>query len=243
MKILKRLIHTIGFWTIISSSFVIHSLIAPVVALFSKRSKRDVYFYLIMPFIRLNQWTTQMPLTVYGRENIPKEGGFILISNHQSLADIPLYMLSVNKPIAFFAKKELLRVPILGSALVKMEHESVDRSSPKNAIKEMNAAVEKIKNGKRVMVFPEGTRSVDETLLPFKKGAFMMSVQSGCPIVPACIQNSGYAIHKTRWYTQPSPVTITFLTPLFPKENSKEEAERLRQEAHKKIKEVLDKKQ
>ncbi len=232
MRFIFRLIHTVGFWVVISSSFFIHSIITPFINMASKKASRDVYFDMCLPFIRFNQWTNQMPLTVIGREHLPEGKGYILCSNHQSLADIPLYMRAVGKHIGFFAKKELLSVPILGWDLKKLDNEIVDRKNPKAALKEMEASADRVKNGKRVLIFPEGTRSLDGHILPFKKGAFVLAAKSGAPVIPAYIHMSGYCIHKTRWYTQPGPVTIVIGKPIYPhkNENSAAEAERLKAE-------------
>lgn len=135
-------------------------------------------------------------LEVSGVENIDSGRSYIIISNHSSHFDIPtMYAALPTLQIRYLAKMELSRIPIFGRALVAAGHIMVDRSDRSKAIKSMRAARERILAGTSVSVFAEGTRSKDGRLAPFKKGGFMVSLETGVPILPLSIVG-GWRIHQ-----------------------------------------------
>ena len=96
---------------------------------------------------------------MHGQENIPQDTAVVLIGNHQSYLDIPVLMGYVNKPIAFIAKSEILKVPVLSKAMKLMQCTFLVRTDMKQSVKAMAEAVETIKKGYSMVIFPEGTRS------------------------------------------------------------------------------------
>ncbi|SVC55466.1 uncharacterized protein METZ01_LOCUS308320 [marine metagenome] len=135
-------------------------------------------------------WLGRIPVTILGLENVPLDRACILASNHASAADIPI--LFGRLPIQFrvIAKDALFRLPILGLCMRLAGYISIDRGSPAKAMRSLQRAVQKLQAGLPVLVFPEGTRSRSGELQPFHKGAFLLAIQAGVPVVPIGINGS-----------------------------------------------------
>jgi len=127
---------------------------------------------------------------IEGLENISKPP-YILMCNHQSSLDIFALLSSLRVSFKWIAKKELFVVPFLGWALKSGRNISLDRENPRKALKSMQEAARRLKDGINVVIFPEGTWSPDGTLLPFKKGGFSLALRTGVPIVPVGITGTG----------------------------------------------------
>jgi 1-acyl-sn-glycerol-3-phosphate acyltransferase len=117
---------------------------------------------------------------------------FLLMANHQSALDIPVLLAAMPIPFKFIAKQELFRIPVFGRAIAKAGYISIDREHPREALKAIEEAVRKIKEGTTVLIFPEGTRSVDGKLLPFMKGGFSLALRVAVPVVPLAIIGTNY---------------------------------------------------
>lgn len=122
-------------------------------------------------------------VSLQGAEHIP-DPPFILMANHQSALDI--YAIHAGVPLAFkwLAKRELFYIPFFGWAIKRAGHVSIDRANPREALKAIDEAGRKIRAGMNMIIFPEGTRSEDGKLLPFKQGVFNLAQRAGVPIVP-----------------------------------------------------------
>jgi 1-acyl-sn-glycerol-3-phosphate acyltransferase len=109
---------------------------------------------------------------------------FVFMCNHQSALDI--YTLLACLPVSFrwIAKRQLFRIPFIGWAMTRAGYISIDRENPREALKAMEEAAKKIRGGMNIIIFPEGTRSQDGILLPFKKGGFTLALRAMVPIVP-----------------------------------------------------------
>ncbi len=156
---------------------------------------------------RINQiWTRTVlriagiSLIVRGLENIDPQRQYIFIANHQSNLDI-LALIQALAPfqLRWIAKKELLRVPFFGWALWATKHVTIDRSDRKDAAKSLARAQERLAAGISLVIFPEGTRSRDGHLQRFKKGGFLLALQTQMPIVPVTIKGSGSLLPARSW--------------------------------------------
>ena len=136
---------------------------------------------------RLCSFLTPMTVTVKGREYIDRRQSYIIVSNHQSHFDIFVLYGWLFMDIKWVMKKELRKVPFIGWACDKLEFIYIDRSDNQKAIESLNAARERIVNGTSAIFFPEGTRSKDGKIAPFKKGAFRMAIDLGLPLLPITI--------------------------------------------------------
>jgi 1-acyl-sn-glycerol-3-phosphate acyltransferase len=166
-----------------------------LVSLFDKDG-RKVHFYAAVPWAKLILWSCGIKVTAEGNENIDPSVSRIYMTNHQSYFDIFALLANIPVHFKFILKKELMRIPLFGSAMRKAGYIGVERDDPKEAILSMRNAGEKLKSGASLVVFPEGTRSVDGRLLPFKRGAFNLAIKSGCDIVPLAICNSYLIVPK-----------------------------------------------
>jgi 1-acyl-sn-glycerol-3-phosphate acyltransferase len=154
------------------------------------------------------------PVTVTGREHIPKKEGICFVSNHGSIFDIVLLLAYAGRPIGFVAKKELSLIPLLNIWILLIGGLYIDRNSPRKAIKSINAGVNRIKAGGAMIIFPEGHRSKGRGLLPFRPGALKLATLSGAPIVPAAITGS-YDVFEKTYRVLPHPVQVFFYEPIY----------------------------
>lgn len=143
-----------------------------------------------------------------GIENIPPRA-CIFASNHASNLDGIVLLPAIPRRVALFAKKELFRLPVFGTGMRAAGFVSVDRAG-KQAGAGVSAAVETLKHGLSVFIFPEGTRSPDGRLQPFKKGAFAMAIEAGAPVVPVAIAGTHRLLRRGQWIVRPGEVVVRF---------------------------------
>lgn len=153
-------------------------------------------------------------LDVKGVENIPGKGPVVFLSNHQGAFDIPVLGGVIPLNFRWIAKKSLFSVPLIGWAMRMAGHIPIDRENPADAYKSMEDALERIKTGKSVVIFPEGTRGSSDALLPFKRGAFLLAAKSGVPVVPVAIKGTREILEKGSWKINPSSVHVSFGPPI-----------------------------
>ncbi|MCX5817555.1 MAG: lysophospholipid acyltransferase family protein [Proteobacteria bacterium] len=125
-------------------------------------------------------------VSLKGLDNI-KKPPYIIMCNHQSALDIYALLSSLPLPFKWIAKRQLFFIPFIGWVMKIAGDISLDRENPREALKAIEAAARKIREGTNIIIFPEGTRSKDGTLLPFKKGVFSLALRAGVPIVPVGI--------------------------------------------------------
>ncbi len=135
--------------------------------------------------------TCGIEIEVRGLQNINPNARYVLVSNHLSNFDIWCTFAALPVKIRFVAKKELLRVPVFGQALAVSDHIIIDRSKPEEAVEIINReAKEQLGEGFCILFYGEGTRSPDGKVHPFKKGAAVLAIQAGLPIVPMSISGT-----------------------------------------------------
>src|ERR1041384_7263847 len=152
------------------------------------------------------------PVVVTGLLKNPPQGGFLYFSNHHSMLDIlALFVALKDTPFVFAAKKELFRVPFIGWHLRLGGFVEVDRGNRDRAISAYAKAAKQIRErGTVVTLYPEGTRAMDGSILPFKKGAFVLALEAQVPIVPVAVDGAQHALrkHSLRLYGHPIRVVI-----------------------------------
>ena len=142
---------------------------------------------------RLTRWAHHVienagiDLEVVGRKNLAPGETYLVMSNHQSLYDIPVLFSVIGANIRMVTKKELFHVPVFGAALAAAGFISIDRSNRHTAIRSLEGALALLASGTHVWIAPEGTRSRTGQLLPFKKGAFYLALEAGLPIRPVTL--------------------------------------------------------
>jgi 1-acyl-sn-glycerol-3-phosphate acyltransferase len=155
---------------------------------------------------------------VSGQENVKKDKSYIFIANHRSYLDTTALFAYVPKRIALIAKKEVLKVPVLGRGMQFINFLAIDRSNPEKAWKTMERVREIVDGGYSFGIFAEGTRAMPGELLPFKKGAFHVAMQSGAAIVPVTIKNTDYLMGKKTGVANAGIMEIVLLKPIETKE-------------------------
>lgn len=139
---------------------------------------------------------------------------YIFAANHQSQFDIFALQGYLDFDFRWLAKKELFRVPVFGAAMRRVGYIPVDRSHSRAAVKSLDEAAQRIADGTSVIIFPEGTRSVDGHLLPFKSGAMVLAIKSRVPVVPVAILGTHAILPKGRLLAKSGRVVIRIGTPI-----------------------------
>ena len=153
-------------------------------------------------------------LIVKGKHNL-QDRNYIFASNHASLIDIPILLIAVNRYTVFIAKSELSKIPIFKSILDRAGFIFVDRKNNDSAVKSMNNLMEDIKKIPRsVAIFPEGTRTSDGNLLPFKKGAAIFAINTDIPVVPVAISGTYSWSKKKLFDISQSVISFEFGEPI-----------------------------
>ncbi len=170
---------------------------------------------------RLKSWgravldIAEMRLDVRGRDEVDWSRAYVVMSNHQSLFDIPVIAATVPGSLRFVAKKELFRVPIWGQAMRAARIISIDRQNRRSAMESLREAGEVLHSGIHIWIAPEGTRSFDGTLGPLKKGGFMLAIDTGTPILPMTISGTHNARRKhERGIQKGARVAVRFGKPI-----------------------------
>jgi 1-acyl-sn-glycerol-3-phosphate acyltransferase len=136
------------------------------------------------------------------------------MSNHQSSFDIFVLLAYLKVQFRWLAKAELFRIPLFGFAMKRAGYISIDRSNRRAAFKSLKTASEIIRGGVSVIIFPEGTRSLDGNIRPFKSGGFVIAVESGVPIVPVILHGTRSIMAKDRLRIEPGDVTVEIAEPI-----------------------------
>ncbi|PKI55855.1 hypothetical protein CRG98_023736 [Punica granatum] len=158
-------------------------------------------------------WILGNPIKIEGAQYSKERG--IYISNHSSILDTFLTMWLVPTGTVSIARKGIIWYPLFGQLYLLSNHLLIDVSNPTNAIQSMNEAVEAVvKNNLSLIIFPEGTRSEDGRLLPFKKGFVHLALQSRLPIIPIVLTGTHLAWRKGSLRIRPAPLTVRFLPPI-----------------------------
>lgn len=142
-----------------------------------------------------------MKVEVDGIENLDPSKNYIFVCNHQSMMDIPLMMRFTPRQLRIIYKKELHWVPLFGQILVITRFISIDRRNRERAAMSLKKAAQRIHDGINVVIFADGTRSLDGNLRPFKKGAFVLAINAQVEIVPVVISGTINVIHKLDGWT------------------------------------------
>jgi 1-acyl-sn-glycerol-3-phosphate acyltransferase len=133
---------------------------------------------------------SRVPVRVIGLSNIQPDKPYIYMANHQSNFDIPVLLGYLPVQFRWLAKAELFRIPVFGRAMLGAGYVKIDRFNQKSAFESISTAARRLRDGASVMIFPEGTRSRDGSIQKFKKGGFVMAIQSGVPIIPVILRGT-----------------------------------------------------
>ena len=153
-------------------------------------------------------------VVIKGGESLLHDHSYIFAGNHQSQFDIFALQGCLGYDFRWLAKKELFDVPVFGSAMRQAGHIPVDRSHSRAAVRSLDEAAQRIAAGTSVIIFPEGTRSEDGNLLPFKSGAMVLAIKAGVPVVPMAIVGTHDVMPKGKLLVKSGRVIIRLGEPI-----------------------------
>src|SRR6202171_3962324 len=181
----------------------------------------------VMFFVR----AVDVRVLVRGLERIPP-GLCLFVANHTSTADAPAVVGAIPRRIAILLKKSLFRFPILGQAFLLAHFIPVERGNREAAIESLEKATEALRGGQSFLIYPEGTRSPDGRLQEFKKGAVVMAIKAGVPVVPIACSGAHKVMRKGSLMIYPGEILVEFLEPIDASKSSFEERDALNDRVH-----------
>lgn len=163
---------------------------------------------------RFGLFLAGVKLDIRNVEKIPEGQSLIFMGNHQSNFDILALYAALPHHFSWIAKEELFKIPFFGFAMRRAGYIPLDRGDGRRALKSMEEAARKIRDGVSVIVFPEGTRTRDGNLLPFKRGGFLLAAKAGVPIVPFTINGTSRINPAKTLKLKKGNVSISFSDPI-----------------------------
>jgi 1-acyl-sn-glycerol-3-phosphate acyltransferase len=173
----------------------------------------DLMYEVAMKTVRASLQLARVKVRVEGLENIPP-GVCIFAANHTSNVDPLAFVPAIPRRVSVLLKSELFRIPILSTAMRLAKFVPVDRADKEAAVASVDVALRVLKEGLSLAAYPEGTRSPDGRLKPFKKGTFAIAIEAGVPIVPASISGAQHLMRKGEWTIRPGEIVIRFGLPV-----------------------------
>lgn len=197
--------------------------------------------------LRMVQWAFRVMLilcgtdvTILGEENVPKDQPVLYVGNHRSYFDIIITYARCPRPTGYVAKKEFADIPLLRIWMKRLNCVFIDREHVKEALKTILCAIDNVKNGISMCIFPEGTRNTTSNLtLAFKEGSFKIAEKSGCPIIPMAITNADAIWEKHMPLVRKAHVIVEYGKPIYPNELDKEERKKIGAYCQQTIEEML----
>jgi 1-acyl-sn-glycerol-3-phosphate acyltransferase len=185
--------------------------------------------------LRIVQWAFRMvmraagtEMIIIGEENVPKDTAVLYVGNHRSYFDVVMTYMRVPRLTGYIAKKEMLKWPLLRTWMKYLHCLFLDRDNVKEGLKVILAAIDKVKNGISICVFPEGTRNeTPDTFLPFHDGSFKIAEKGGVPIIPMSIVNSAAIFEDHLPKIKKAKVVIEYCKPVYMNELDKEDKKRI----------------
>lgn len=217
---------TILLFLFLAIFFIVSLPVYLILLLLRKKNRRlssVISQKIVQAAFRFVTLPTGMKRVVLGRENVPKDTAVLYVSNHRSLADIPMAYITVPNLMGFVAKVETKKVPFLSWWMVLVNCLFLDRNDMRAGMKMVLDAIDSIKQGYSIFIAPEGTRNHGEELLPFKEGSLKMAEKTGCPIIPVAISGTDDVFENSFPWIKKATCVIEYGKPVYPEQLSKEE--------------------
>ena len=211
-----------------------------IIGKFNPMAKEISSLRIVQAVFRFILWISGVKLTVIGEENVPTDVPVLYIGNHRSFVDVPITYPRCPIRTGYIAKKEMEKVPLLSTWMKRLHCLFLDRNDLKQGLKTILTAIEKVKSGISICIFPEGTRGDSDEMAPFKEGSLKIAEKAGCPIIPMAITHTRDIIKDHIPFVKPTHVTIQYGTPVYPNELPKEEKRALGRYTQNIIQEMLD---
>ena len=211
----RSFIRRLHYWWSLFVAGALLGLLGPPILLFSWLVNKHELVYPWALFGARN-WLrlSGVRVKVTGLELLDPKQTYVFVSNHRSYLDTAAMFVFTGRRIGLLAKKELLKVPVLGVGMGFVNVMAIDRTNRESAIRTTEAAARRIQSGVSFAVFVEGTRAKPGDLLPFKKGAFYMARQAGVPVVPVAIKNSDVLMGKGTGEARAGTIEMVFMPPV-----------------------------
>lgn len=195
-----------------------------IIGKIDKKAKDYSSLRIVQWGFRVILWIGGVKITVKGKENIPDEAA-LFVGNHRSYFDILILYIQCKRLTGFVAKDSIEKVPSLRVWMRYLYCLFLDRKDPRAGMKTILQAIEYVKQGVSICIFPEGTRNDGEELsmLPFKEGSFKIATKTGCPIVPVSINNSAEIFENHIPKMKKTHVVVEYGMPIYPNSLPKEE--------------------
>lgn len=198
-----------------------------IISKFNKRAADISQLRIVQWGFRCVSFLSGIRLTVNGEENIPKDQAVLYIGNHRSFFDIVITYQRCPGLTGYISKDGVNKVPVLNLWMKRLYCLFLDRKDLKQGLKVILTAIDQIKSGISMCIFPEGTRNrnADDpaSLLPFKDGSFKIALKTGCPIVPMVLTGTDDVFEKHFPWVRHTKVTLTYGKPIILSELSKDE--------------------
>jgi len=211
-------------------------LVLWIVGKFNQRAKDEASQKVIQWAFKVLLFICGTKLLVYGEENLPRDRSALYVGNHRSIFDILIIFTRLKYLAGIISKKEIKKVPIFRIWMKNINCLFLDRDNIKEGLKMVLEAIEKVKNGIGIVIFPEGTRCKEEgTFLPFKGGSFKIAEKSGCDVIPFAIINSASIFENHKPMIKKSNVILIIGEPIKTAGLSREEMKRIPDIAREKV--------
>ena len=172
-------------------------------------------------------WMCGVNVRVRGKEMLIPGRTYLFLCNHQGNLDAPVMICVIDRQLRALFKQEMMRIPVLPQAMKKVGFVPIDRTDPARAHASLDHAAKMLRDGNSFFAFPEGTRSRNGSLGPFKKGVFYMAIKAGVPVVPVTIKNTNLLQPPGSYGILPGTVEVTFHKPISTSEYQIEDRDRL----------------
>lgn len=183
-------------------------------------------------------------ITVLGEENVPKDIPVLYIGNHRSFFDILLTYVRVPRPTGYIAKAEMRKIPLLSNWMRNLHCLFLNRTDIKEGMKTILTAIEKVKSGISICIFPEGTRNKgEEDFLPFHDGSFKIAQKSGCPVIPMALNHTSAIFEDQFPKIRKAHIVIEYGEPIYIKDLAKEDQKAIGTYMQKKVADLYYKNQ
>jgi 1-acyl-sn-glycerol-3-phosphate acyltransferase len=194
---------------------VIVICLTPVLIVFMILKIREPLLTIAKGVMRLSRKILGLRLDVSGREQVDRTKAYIFMPNHLSFIDGPLLFMLIPHSVRVILKKEIFRIPVVGTGMRHVEFVPVDRKGIKGGKASIERAARLMKDkGYSFLIFPEGTRSLDGNLQKFKRGGFFLALESGAPIVPVAIQGTFEIMPKKSFFVRKGRIRVIFRPPI-----------------------------
>lgn len=223
LRVMRKIVGALYFvyqWLIAGPVFVVATIITAVItAVGSMLGNKDFWGY-YPPHIwsRFTCYIFLMRVKVTGRENIDKNTSYVFVANHQGAYDIWAIFGFLNHNFKWLMKKSLEKIAFIGWACKSAGQVFVDDSSIGGIKETISEAEDALKHGMSLVIFPEGSRSWDGKMIPFKRGAFMLAGEFKLPVVPVTIDGSFKAMPRSTYNMTPTTIRLTIHKPIYPGE-------------------------